>query len=104
MYGSVQPRPRFGCVDMAERRQAFQRIPELQRFVLPEVRPTGRELGRGSYGSVEELEVNGVLCAGKRIHDALLQRDNAGVANIQRKYIEECQVMPTSQRFLLGNQ
>ena len=86
-------------VDMAERQQAFQRVPELQRFVLPEVRPTGRQLGVGSYGSVEELEVNGVLCAGKRIHDALLQRDNADVENIQRKYLDECQVMPTSRRF-----
>ena len=84
---------------MAERRQVFERIPELQRFVLPDVRPTGRQLGVGSYGSVEELEVNGVLCAGKRIHDALLQRDNADVENIQRKYLEECQVMPTSKKF-----
>ena len=96
MHGCVQPRPRFGCVDMAERQQAF---PELQRFVLPDVRPTGRQLGVGSYGTVEELEVNGVLCAGKRIHDALLRRDNADVENIQRKYFEECQVMSTSKTF-----
>ena len=86
---------------MAERRQAFERIPELQRFVLPDVRPTGRQLGVGSYGSVEELEVNGVLCAGKRIHDALLQRDNADVENIQRKYLDECQVMPTSKKYFI---
>ena len=99
MHGCVQPRPHFGCVDMAERQQAFQRVPELQRFVLPDVRPTGRQLGVGSYGSVEELEVNGVLCAGKRIHDALLRRDNADVENIQRKYLDECQVMPTSNKF-----
>ena len=84
---------------MAGRGRAFQRNPELQRFILPDVRPTGRELGVGSYGSVEELEMNGLLCAGKRLHDALLQRDNAGVANIERKYLEECQVMPTSSPF-----
>ena len=75
------------------RRQAFQRNPEPQRFVLSDVRPTGRQLGVGSYGSVEELEVNGLVCAGKRLHDALLQQDNAGVANIERKYLDECQVM-----------
>ena len=92
--GVSSPAHALVCLDMAERQQAFQRIPELQRFVLPEVRPTGRQLGVGSYGSVEELEVNGVLCAGKRIHDALLQRDNADVENIQRKYLDECQVMP----------
>ena len=78
---------------MAVRRQVFQRNPELQRFVVPEVRPTGKQLGVGSYGSVEELEVNGLMCAGKRLHDALLQRDNAGVANIERRYLDECQVL-----------
>ena len=91
--------PAHGLVvfDMAERQQAFHA--ELQRFVLPDVRPTGRQLGVGSYGTVEELEVNGVLSAGKRIHDALLRRDNADVENIQRKYFEECQVMSTSKIF-----
>ena len=86
----------MGNAEMAGRRQAFQINPELQQFVLSEVRPTGKQLGVGSYGSVEQLEMNGLLCAGKRLHDALLQRDGAGVANIERKYIEECQVMPTS--------
>ena len=81
---------------MAGRRQALQSNPKLQQFLIPEVRPTGKQLGVGSYGSVEELEMKGLVCAGKRLHDALLQRDNAGVANIERKYIEECQVMPTS--------
>ena len=67
-------------------------FPGLQRFVLTDVRPTGKQLGAGSYGSVEELEVNGLVCAGKRLHDALLDRENAGVANIERRYLEECQV------------
>ena len=74
------------------RRQVFQSDPELQQFVLPEVRPTGRQLGVGSYGSVEELEVNGLVCAGKRMHDALLEQGNIGATNIARKYLEECQV------------
>ena len=77
---------------MAGRRQAFQRTPELQRFVLSGVRPTGKQLGTGSYGSVEELEVNGVVCAAKQLHDALVEQGNAGVANIVRKYLQECQV------------
>ena len=77
---------------MAGRWQAFQSNPELQRFVLRRVRPTGRQLGVGSYGSVEELEVNGLVCAGKRLHEALLEQGNAGVAEISRKYLSECQV------------
>ena len=60
--------------------------------MLHGVRPTGRQLGVGSYGSVEELEVNGLMCAGKRLHEALLEQGNAGVANIARKYLLECQV------------
>ena len=58
---------------MEGRRQVLQNNPELQRFMLSDVRPTGRELGVGSYGCVEELEVNGLLCAGKRLHDVLLE-------------------------------
>ena len=81
-----------GVTKMAGRRQAFQNNPELQRFVLPRVRPTGRQLGVGSYGSVEELEVNGLVCAGKRLHEVLLEQGNAGVAEISRKYLLECQV------------
>ena len=77
---------------MAERRQAFQNNPELQRFVLRTVRTTGRQLGVGSYGSVEELEMNGLVCAGKRLHEALLEQGNAGVGDIARKYLLECQV------------
>ena len=60
--------------------------------MLHGVRPTGRQLGVGSYGSVEVLEVNGLVCAGKRLHEALLEQGNAGVAEISRKYLLECQV------------
>ena len=57
---------------MEGRRQAFQNNSQLHRFVLHRVRLTGKQLGVGSYGSVEELEVNGLMCAGKRLHEALL--------------------------------
>ena len=81
---------------MAGRRQAFQNNSELQRFVLHGVRPTCRQLGVGSYGSVEELEMNRLVCAGKRLHEALLEQGNAGVAEISRKYLLECQVTSTT--------
>ena len=77
---------------MTDRRQAFQNNPELHRFVLPGVCPTGRQLGVGSYSSVEELEVNRMVCAGKRLHESLLEHGNAGVVDIARKYYLECQV------------
>ena len=74
-------------------RHTFQSSPELQRFVLDGVRPTGTLLGVGSYGSVVELEMNGLVCAGKRLHEVLLDQANAGVADIARKYFLECQVL-----------
>jgi len=77
---------------MARRLQAFQSDRELQRFVLPTARPTGKRLGVGSYGSVEELEVNGLMCAGKRLHEELLDQGNIGT-DITQKYRDECQVI-----------
>ena len=80
---------------MAARRQlqALRSHPNLQRFLIANVRPTGRQLGVGSYGSVEELEVSGVVCAGKKIHETLIERGNFGAENIATKYVEECQLM-----------
>ena len=72
--------------------QAFRSNRELQCFVLPEVRATGRQLGEGSYGSVEELKVKGLVCAGKRLHKALVEQGNAGVEKIVSRFLEECKV------------
>ena len=87
---------------MAGRREAFNRNPELQRFLLTDVRHTGKQLGVGSYGSVEELEVNGVICAGKRLHEVLVEQGNAGVPNIVRKYLQECQVTPMTDSRIIS--
>jgi len=67
--------------------------PQLRPFVIENVRPTGRQLGVGSYGSVEELEVDGLMCAGKKLHDTLVEMGNAGVEDITQKFMEECQLM-----------
>ena len=72
--------------------QAFRSNRELQSFVLSEVRATGRKLGEGSYSSVEELKVKGLVCAGKRLHKALVELGNAGVEKIVSRFLEECKV------------
>ena len=41
--------------------QAFRENRELQQFVLTDVNPTGRILGTGSFGSVEEVSTEGCL-------------------------------------------
>ena len=80
---------------MAARHQlhALRNHPNLQRFLITNARPTGRQLGAGSYGSVEELEVSGVVCAGKKIHENLIEQGNFGAENIASSYVEECQLM-----------
>ena len=60
------------------------------RFILPEVCVTGRKLGEGTYGSVEELEVNGLVCAGKRPYEHLTQYSHN--FNFHHLYQDVCQV------------
>ena len=73
--------------------QPLRNQPNLQRFLIVDARPTGRLLGVGSYGRVEELEVGGVVCAGKKIHESLIEQGNLGADNIASKYEVECQLM-----------
>ena len=47
----------------------------LSRFELNGVEEKGREIGRGSYAVVEELDFRGLSCVGKSIHEELY--DNA---------------------------
>ena len=37
--------------------------------------------------------MNGLLCAGKKIHEILLDVDNIGVRDIAARYVQECQLM-----------
>lgn len=72
----------------------FQTVPELQQFVIPNVRPTGRELGRGPYGTVEEVEIPGATCAAKTIYETLLRFGSEDeVRNITEKFVRECCLM-----------
>ena len=40
-----------------------------------------------------QVEVNGLVCAGKKIHEILLDVGNIGVRDIAAKYVQECQLM-----------
>ena len=72
---------------------ALQNDPQLKRYVILNVKRTGIKLGSGSYGIVEELEIKSLICAGKRIHESLIEAGNAGVQCIAGKYVQECQLM-----------
>ena len=71
-------------------------IPDLESFVVPNVRPTGRELGRGAYGSVEEVEIPGAVCAAKKIHTEFLNiGSREDIGRIVSKFASECRLMST---------
>ena len=53
----------------------------------------GKKLGEGAYGWVEELQVNGLVCAGKRMYTALINSENEGADWMIQKYYDECQLL-----------
>ena len=72
---------------------AFRRAPELKSLLLCDAQETGRNLGIGSYGSVIELRVGATLCAGKKLHEALIDLENAGAERMVSNFLEECKLM-----------
>ena len=77
-------------------RLQLQLAPEIQRFIISNVKRPSKKplsLGSGSYGTVERLDFSGVICAGKSVHESLLDLSNDGIENIVQKYFEECCVL-----------
>ena len=70
---------------------------ELQPFVVSDVRVTGRVLGEGSYGSVEEAEIPGATCVVKKLHEALLPppTEAHGADRMAATFVAECRLMST---------
>ena len=63
---------------------------------LLEVNSTGKEIGRGAYGRVFEVNYEGTLCAAKEVHALLLE--HAKGDNLQRikdDFLRECQIWST---------
>ena len=72
--------------------------PELQQFLLPNVRLTGVRIGAGAYGSVEEVAVPGAVCAAKKIHEVFLDRSEIPESEVRKsaaQFVRECQLMST---------
>ena len=79
--------------------QSFLRDhPDLRPFLLSSARATGRTIGSGSYGSVEEVAVPGAVCAAKKIHDFFQdprQMTREGIEKAADEFVRECQLMST---------
>ena len=72
--------------------------PDLRPFLLSNARATGRTIGTGSYGSVEEVAIPGAVCAAKKIHDFFQdprQMPREGIEKVASEFVRECQLMST---------
>ena len=67
--------------------------PDLQQFILSNVEETGQELGVGSFGRVVKLKYGGSLCAGKRMHQTLIDPGVEGSDRMSSLFLDECKLM-----------
>ena len=65
-------------------------------LILHGVNPTGKEIGRGAYGRVFEVNYEGTLCAAKEVHALLLQYSHGNdLQKIKDDFLSECQIWST---------
>ena len=62
----------------------------LERYRLHDIEETGKELGRGSYAAVVEVNYKGLRCAGKKIHRVLYEQE---VGDLVARFEEECRLL-----------
>ena len=65
-------------------------------LILHRVNLTGKEIGRGAYGRVFEVNYEGTLCAAKEVHALLLQyAQGEDLQKIKDDFLRECQIWST---------
>ena len=65
-------------------------------LILHRVNLTKREIGRGAYGRVFEVDYEGTLCAAKEVHEILLQcAQGSDLQKIKDDFLGECQIWST---------
>ena len=65
-------------------------------LILHGVNTTGKEIGRGAYGRVFEVDYAGTLCAAKEVHALLLQYAHVkDLQKIKDDFLSECQIWST---------
>lgn len=65
--------------------------PELRKFILSGVEQTGRSLGTGQYGEVDELLMDGTRVAGKRLN--MTQLAGGNTQKMLQKFMSECELL-----------
>lgn len=64
--------------------------PELRKFILSGVEQTGRSLGIGQYGEVDELFMDGTRVAGKRLN---MTQSGENAQKMLQKFVSECELL-----------
>lgn len=65
-------------------------------LILHRVNPTEKEIGRGAYGRVFEVDYEGTICAAKEVHALLLQSAQPNeLKRIKDGFLTECQIWST---------
>ena len=65
-------------------------------LTLHDVNPTGKEIGRGAYGRVFEVDYHGTLCAAKEVHTILLEwSQDEGHRKITTDFLNEYHIWST---------
>ena len=64
-------------------------------LILHRVSPTGKEIGRGAYGRVFEVDFDGALCAAKELHKTLLEDSEGDEQKIVDDFVRECEIWST---------
>lgn len=72
---------------------ALHSAPVLQPFILHKVERSGKILGRGSFGTVQEMRYDHAPCAGKIIHEMLVDPVNVGSEKLILKFEQECKLL-----------
>ncbi|XP_065886656.1 probable serine/threonine-protein kinase DDB_G0271682 [Dysidea avara] len=63
----------------------------LRHLYLTGIKPTGKDIGFGTYGRVFEVECCGTVCAAKEVHPTLVQGVSPGEYNRLRKaFLTDC--------------
>lgn len=73
--------------------KCYRNVPELKEFFLEDVQTTGKRLGSGTFGIVEELTMGNTLLAGKKLHTSLLDVQNEGIDRITNRFVSECKLV-----------
>lgn len=79
------------CATGMESKQQSESFKRLECYKLTQFHVTDTILGHGSYANVLEVKYMGLKCAGKKIHDVLLQQGSNTYA--VHRFEEECSLL-----------